>query len=119
MGVTAIPDAAVFSALKAFQKDHGLQATATAKPHDKTVEALNAETEKQEASNEKYIWRTVQDDRVRSSHRQREGKVFSWNNSPEGGAPGEDYNCRCWAENIKREEKSNCLVPRYDGLGLL
>lgn len=45
-----------------------------------------------------YIWRTVQDSKVRSSHADREGKTFSWTNPPKGGHPGEAYNCRCWAE---------------------
>lgn len=91
-----------------------MQATATAKPHDKTVEMLNVETERQDSSNGQYIWRTVQDDHVRSSHRQREGQVFSWNAPPEGGHPGEDYNCRCWAEPI-----TDAITPVYPELFLL
>lgn len=43
----------------------------------------------------KYIWRTKKDDRVRPEHREREGDIFSWDDPPEGGHPGEDYNCRC------------------------
>lgn len=54
-------------------------------------------------SNDKYIWRTVEDDKVRSSHRQYNGKIFSWDNPPQGGHPGEDYNCRCWAEPVRSE----------------
>ncbi len=50
-----------------------------------------------------YIWRTVQDDKVRGSHAAREGKTFLWTNPPEGGHPGEDYNCRCWAETVNAE----------------
>lgn len=50
-----------------------------------------------------YIWRTVQDDKVRGAHAARAGKIFSWTNPPEGGHPGEDYNCRCWAEVISAE----------------
>ena len=45
-----------------------------------------------------YIWRTVSDDRVRSSHEERDGEIFAWDEPPEGGHPGEDYNCRCTAE---------------------
>lgn len=45
-----------------------------------------------------YIWRTTGDDKVRSSHAANNGKIFSWNNPPETGHPGEDYGCRCWAE---------------------
>lgn len=47
-----------------------------------------------------YIWRTEEDDRVRSSHAQREGQIFAWDEPPEGGHPGEDYNCRCVAEEF-------------------
>ena len=47
-----------------------------------------------------YRWRTVGDDRVREEHRARNGKVFSWGSPPEGGHPGEDFNCRCVAEPV-------------------
>lgn len=35
---------------------------------------------------------------------------FCWNEPPEGGHPGEDYNCRCWAERyvppkVEKSEK--------------
>lgn len=50
---------------------------------------------------EQYIWRTVKDSDVRPAHAVREGQTFSWANPPEGGHPGEDYNCRCWAEAVK------------------
>lgn len=55
-----------------------------------------------------YIWRTVGDDRVRSSHEERGGEIFAWDEPPEGGHPGEDYNCRCTAEPYvpgKKNEK--------------
>ena len=45
-----------------------------------------------------YIWRTRRDGKVRSSHAEREGQIFSWDNPPEGGHPGEDFGCRCTAE---------------------
>lgn len=45
-----------------------------------------------------YVWRTQRDGKVRSSHAEREGQVFSWDEPPEGGHPGEDYGCRCTAE---------------------
>lgn len=48
-----------------------------------------------------YIWRTQSDDNVRSSHTVRDGKMYQWDNPPEGGHPGEDYGCRCTAEPIK------------------
>jgi len=48
----------------------------------------------------KYIWRTVGDGKVRGEHATRNGRRFSWDNPPDGENPGEDYNCRCWAEPV-------------------
>ncbi len=47
-----------------------------------------------------YVWRTMEDEKVRESHASRDGKVYNWNLPPVGGNPGEDYNCRCWAEEF-------------------
>lgn len=47
-----------------------------------------------------YIWRTVGDGKVRGEHARRAGQIFSWVNPPGGENPGEDYNCRCWAEPV-------------------
>jgi SPP1 gp7 family putative phage head morphogenesis protein len=50
---------------------------------------------------ERYTWRTMQDERVRDSHRVKEGKVYSWDKPPaDTGHPGEDINCRCYAEPL-------------------
>ena len=54
-----------------------------------------------------YIWRTEKDDRVRGKHAEREGKIFNWHIPPEGGHPGEDYNCRCWAEPYRPEKTAD------------
>ena len=65
---------------------------------------------------EKYIWRTVKDERVRGdpsglypdakpSHFDREGKVYSWDSSPDGGHPGEAIQCRCFAEPVFDDEQ--------------
>ena len=48
-----------------------------------------------------YVWRCVGDDKTRTTHAERDGQVFAWDNPPEGGHPGEDYNCRCWAEDYE------------------
>ncbi len=52
---------------------------------------------------EHYIWRTRGDEQVRWDHLVREGKIFRWDNPPEGGHPGADHNCRCWAEPYEPE----------------
>lgn len=94
-GITSIADHGVFEALKEFQKDHNLPATGTAKPDDETVKALNKEASKTPEG--QYIWRTVEDDKVRGSHAQYNRTIRDWNDSPD---PGEDFNCRCWAEPV-------------------
>lgn len=58
-----------------------------------------------------YIWRTSEDQRVRSSHAHMEGVICNYNNPPQpevlNGMPsegkynaGEIYNCRCYAEPL-------------------
>ena len=53
---------------------------------------------KQARSTTHYIWRTRRDGKVRPSHAVNNGKIFSWDNPPSTGHPGEDYGCRCMAE---------------------
>ena len=48
-----------------------------------------------------YIWHTQGDDKVRSSHAELDGTIHSID---EDIFPGEDYNCRCWAEEVSDEE---------------
>jgi uncharacterized protein with gpF-like domain len=65
----------------------------------------------------KYIWRTSRDERVRESHRAMEGRTAVWDDpavylddegdrhprSGIGGVelhPGEDFQCRCFAEPV-------------------
>lgn len=56
-----------------------------------------------------YFWRDSRDERVRGnpeglypkaipSHWGRNGQRIAWDDPPEGGHPGQDYNCRCTAE---------------------
>lgn len=56
---------------------------------------------------DRYIWRTVKDNRVRSEHEDRDGEIYSWDAPPgdesdpgDGGHPGEGINCRCYAEPV-------------------
>ncbi len=54
-------------------------------------------------STPRYIWRTHGDGKVRESHQRNDGKIFSWDNPPPTGHPGEDYGCRCIAEPYVEE----------------
>lgn len=50
---------------------------------------------------DKYIWRTVQDNRVRPEHADRNGNEYSWDKPPSGGLhPGQEVRCRCRAEPV-------------------
>ena len=50
---------------------------------------------------EKYIWRTSEDERVRPTHSDNNGKTFDWTNPPPVTQhPGSDVLCRCNAEPI-------------------
>lgn len=45
-----------------------------------------------------FIWRTMQDNRVRDEHAALEGERFDWDAPPAEGPPGYPINCRCYAE---------------------
>lgn len=63
------------------------------------------EIQYRQAGIDKYIWRTVGDNRVRDKHDELDGKPFSFSNPPDASYfntnepcnPGEDYRCRCVA----------------------
>lgn len=43
---------------------------------------------------EEYVWRTSRDERVRPTHRLKEGNVYRWDDPPaDTGHPGQDFNC--------------------------
>lgn len=54
----------------------------------------------QEIGIEKFIWRTVGDERVRDEHDELDGETFSYDDPPDEGLPGEPILCRCTAEPV-------------------
>lgn len=80
--------------------------------HDKLVEAVKQHFEAKEeyrdltawlntaADAPLYIWITQGDDLVRAEHAERDGGIFDMDNPPDGGNPGEAYNCRCMAVSV-------------------
>lgn len=50
-----------------------------------------------------YVWITQGDDLVRAEHAERDGGIFDMDNPPDGGNPGEAYNCRCMAVPVSNE----------------
>lgn len=51
----------------------------------------------------KFIWETSRDNRVRPTHVNREGKIYEWDNPPDGEIPGRPIRCRCSAGIVKEE----------------
>ena len=52
---------------------------------------------KQDAPSGQFVWRTAQDEKVRTAHRANDGHLFHWSDLLETGLPGIDFNCRCQA----------------------
>jgi SPP1 gp7 family putative phage head morphogenesis protein len=65
---------------------------------------------------EKYTWQTSEDERVRESHAEHDGKVFRWDSPPDDtGAPGEDILCRCNAiPEFDLDEEEEALLADED-----
>lgn len=52
-----------------------------------------------------YVWRSVQDSRVRPEHQERNGNTYAWDKPPSGGLhPGQEVRCRCRAEAVWDDE---------------
>lgn len=68
------------------------------------VSALNGQLSRarQEANGvDKFIWRTMEDERVRPEHEELDGQTFFWaKGAPVEGYPGQPINCRCYAEPV-------------------
>lgn len=64
------------------------------------AEILNGFLQTEALHVERYTWRSREDSRVRAAHAEYDDRVFSWSDPPEGGHPGQGWNCRCTAEPI-------------------
>lgn len=65
----------------------------------KHLSAIN-EAQNLYVGSKKYIWRTVGDGRVRTEHKERDGKVFYYDKPPKDGHAGFPPRCRCYQEAI-------------------
>jgi len=73
---------------------------------------INAERQ-QALGMDRYIWRSRDDALVRPLHAAHDDRIFFWDEPPEGGHPGEAYNCRCFAEPVLLDEPD--WRPTVDG----
>lgn len=86
---------------------------------------LNGEIQRaqqQDAGITKYIWCDCGDERVRRSHRELNGKIFSWDDPPENSDgrkchPGQDYQCRCIGRPVFDSRTLN--LPVDDGESII
>ena len=62
------------------------------------AEILNGFLQTEGLHVERYIWRSRDDSRVRAAHAGYDDHIFSWSDPPEGGHPGQGWNCRCTAD---------------------
>jgi SPP1 gp7 family putative phage head morphogenesis protein len=86
---------------KTIQKSFGIshrKAKLIARDQTTKLNSSLTRLRQQEAGVEEYTWQTVEDERVRKTHRHNNGKRFRWDNPPPvTGHPGNDVNCRCVA----------------------
>jgi SPP1 gp7 family putative phage head morphogenesis protein len=68
------------------------------------------ELRQKNAGVDEYIWSTSKDERVRSTHRVREGQTFKWSDPPSDGHPGQSIQCRCSALPVFPENIFETLV---------
>lgn len=60
-----------------------------------------------------YQWVTAGDERVRDSHRAKNGKIFKWSEPPsDTGHPGDDFQCRCYASPVLTEDMESDVSLR-------
>lgn len=67
------------------------------------INAAISQKRQQNLGIEKYVWSTSMDDRVRETHQEAEGNIYSYDSPPEVtdyNNPGEDYGCRCVASPV-------------------
>ncbi len=69
------------------------------------------ELEQREAGYTSYVWHSQDDPKVRPSHAANDGQIFAWDKPPPTGHPGEDYNCRCYAEPAFKDPPIEELYP--------
>lgn len=108
----SIPITNFSTRLKKFQNEHGLFPDGALRPGGETEGAINAALTRLEENGAYYAWRTARDGKVRPAHAAREGQVFRWDEDLPGGDPGEDFNCRCWAEPLYAGYKPPPLPQR-------
>jgi SPP1 gp7 family putative phage head morphogenesis protein len=85
--------------------------------HERMHQSLEG-TRQQAIGINSYIWHSQDDARVRPDHAANDGQIFNWDTPPPTGNPGEDYNCRCWAEPVIKDAIEP-IYPIIDTISLV
>jgi SPP1 gp7 family putative phage head morphogenesis protein len=57
-----------------------------------------------QAGLDRYVWSSVGDNRVRDTHEEWDGQIFTWKEgSPNGTHPGQEIQCRCIAQVVEED----------------
>jgi predicted chitinase len=108
VNITSVDLAPVRDELRIAISDRLSAAGVAVDPNDPVIKAilarfaerLNGLLQAEALQLDRYTWRSRDDARVRSAHAVNDDQVFAWSDPPEGGHPGEAWNCRCIAEPI-------------------
>lgn len=90
-------DKDLFTQVKDIGKATEKRAALIARDQSSKLNAVLTQARHEDLGIKKYMWSTVGDERVRDSHAELDGQVFSYENPPAVGNPGHDFNCRCVA----------------------
>jgi len=72
--------------------------------------AVNREVQKNQLGLDYFRWLGIPDNRIRPKHEAIASNIggedyYSWSSPPQGIVPGQEVNCRCWAQPYEPELK--------------
>lgn len=99
---------------------------ATLIAQDQTLK-LNADLTRERLTSvgvDQYIWRSVQDSRVRPEHVEYNGRTYAFTKPPPDGNPGRPVRCRCrpeavWPEEIAKPTRKPRAKPAPEPVALV
>lgn len=108
--------------LKKLGKDVESRAMLIARDQSSKLNAALTRARHEEVGIKKYMWSTSGDERVRDSHAELDGQMFSYDNPPAVGNPGHDVNCRCVAipvfDEVQAKAQETLSEPVKENLTL-
>lgn len=85
-----------------------------ARDQSSKLNATLTQVRHQDVGIKKYRWSTSGDERVRTSHAENDGKIFSYDDPPATGHPGHEINCRCVQIPVLDEKSVQEKITRIE-----